>query len=314
MIKTITIICPVFNEEENVQIFYDTFNNLLKNIDTYNFKFLFLDNRSTDKTYSILKEIADRDNRVTILRYSKNFGVMKSIYTGILHSNTDCSVVFDSDLQDPPELLLEFINEWENDVKIVYGKRIKRVEPKHLTIFRNMFKFMQKKLDNTVNIESGAWLIDKRVIEELRKKDTYEPYLPGLLSSVGFKTVGVPYERRVRVHGESKFNLNKYFLYATDGLVSGSIVPLRISIWVGILTSIFSVILGTYFVLAKFYWNFSFASGVAADITISLFFWGIHFIIIGIIGEYIGRIYLKDDENQRAIIDIEYNKNEGYKK
>ena len=308
MTKTITIICPVFNEEKNVQIFYDTFNNLIKSIDNYNFKFLFLDNRSTDETYSILKNIADNDEKVTILRYSKNFGVMKSIYTGILYSNTDCSVVFDSDLQDPPELLFDFIKAWENDAKIVYGKRTKRVEAKYLTIFRNMFKFLQKKLDNKVDIESGAWLIDQRVIEELKKKNIFEPYLPGLLSSIGFKTIGIPYERRAREHGESKFNLKKYFLYATDGLVSGSIVPLRLSIWIGVLTSFLSIVLGIYFILAKFYWNFSFASGVAADITINLFFWGIHFIVIGIIGEYIGRIYLKDDENQRAIIDIEYNK------
>ena len=233
---------------------------------------------------------------------------MKSIYTGILYSNTDCAVVFDSDLQDPPELLINFIKEWEKDAKIVYGKRTKRVEAKYLTIFRNMFKFLQKKLDNKVDIESGAWLLDRRVIEELRKKDIFEPYLPGLLSSIGFKTVGIPYERRAREHGESKFNIKKYFLYATDGLVSGSIVPLRLSIWIGVSTSILSIILGIYFILAKFYWNFSFASGVAADITINLFFWGIHFIVIGIIGEYIGRIYLKDDENQMAIIDIEYNK------
>lgn len=308
MRKIITIICPVFNEEKNVQIFYDTFNALISKIDSYDFKFLFLDNRSTDQTYEILKNIANNDHRVTILRYSKNFGVMKSIYTGILHCDTDCGVIFDSDLQDPPELLFDFINNWENNNKIVYGKRIKRVEPKYLTISRNIFKFFQRKLDNKVEIESGAWLLDKRVIQELRKKNIFEPYLPGLLSSIGFKTIGIPYERRAREYGESKFNIKKYIQYATDGLVSGSIVPLRISIWIGISTSVFSLLLGVYFILAKFYWNFSFASGVAADITINLFFWGVHFIVIGIIGEYIGRIYLKDDENQKAIIDIEYNK------
>lgn len=283
MKKTITIICPVYNEEESVRLFYNTFNNLTISLKQYDFKYLFLDNCSEDNTFQILQELADADERITILRYSKNFGVMKSIYTGILYSTTDCCVVFDCDLQDPPSLLFDFINKWEKGYRIIYGKRIKRDEPRYLTVLRNMFKKLQCKLDNKIEIESGAWLIDNRVCDELRKKNIFEPYLPGLLSRIGFSSIGIPYERKRREFGKSKFNLRSYFMYATDGIVSGSILPLRISILIGIATSFLAVMCTIYFVLAKFYWEFPFASGVAANIIIDLFFWGIHFILLGII-------------------------------
>jgi len=308
MKKEITILCPVYNEEENVNIFYNTFNSLISSIDSHSFKFLFLDNCSTDNTLSILTELADMDSRITVIKYSKNYGAMKSIYTGLLQAKTHCVAVFDCDLQDPPHLLLDFIREWENGAKIVYGKRIKREEPKHMTIFRNIFKFIQRKMDNAIEIESGAWLIDEKVLTVLRKNDSFEPYLPGLLSRVGFKTVGIPYQRVQREFGSSKFNISKYFSYATDGMVSGTIVPLRLSIWIGLATSILSLFLMIYFILAKFYWHFPFANGIAASITMDLFFWGVHFIILGIIGEYIGRIYLKDDNKKPAIIEQIYTK------
>lgn len=308
--KEITLLCPVYNEEDNVEIFYQAFSTLIATIEKYSFKFLFLDNCSTDSTFAKLRQLADLDSRITVLRYSKNFGVMKSIYTGLLHVKTDCVAVFDCDLQDPPTLLLEFISKWEEGGYIVYGKRMKRDEPRYLTILRNIFKFIQRKLDNSIEIESGAWLIDQRVLTELRNNNSFEPYLPGLLSRIGFKTIGVPYEREKRKYGQSKFNTRRYFSYATDGIVSGTILPLRLSIWIGVTTSILSVILMAYFILAKFYWGFPFASGIAANITMDLFFWGIHFIVMGILGEYIGRIYLKDDSRKPAIIERIYSKDQ----
>lgn len=309
MKKVITVFCPVYNEEENVENFYERINKVLTPFrDRYDFRFLFADNRSTDDTVEKIREMCAYDSNVALIRYSRNFGVMKSIYTGMITVQTDAVAVFDCDLQDPPELLVDFIEAWEGGAKIVYGRRMKRDEPRLITFLRKGFRRIERSLQsNRIEIESGAWFLDKRILDELRRRNRFEPYVAGLLSRLGFKTVGIPYNRRKRELGSSKFNFLSYFSYATDGIVSGTVVPLRLSILCGVLISSLSFLAMTYFLLAKFVFGASFAAGVAASIIISLFGLGVNFIFLGIIGEYVGRIYLDKDSSEPAIIDESIN-------
>lgn len=305
MSRRITIFCPVYNEEENVRSFYDRFSRTIEPLRaTYQFDFLFADNRSEDATFDTLVELARTNPDIGIIRYSRNFGAMKSIYTGILSSTGDAVAVFDCDLQDPPELILRFIAEWERGAQIAFGKRRSRDEPFFITFFRRSFRWLEQKFQKRrVEIESGAWFLDKRIVAELRRRNRFEPYLAGLLSRLGFDAVGVEYDRRRREHGVSKFNLRSYFSYATDGIVSGTALPLRLSIWSGITIAFISFLLTIFFILDKFLFGGNFAAGVAANIVITLFNFGINFIFLGIIGEYVGRIYLERDVNEPAIID-----------
>ncbi|MDP1665887.1 MAG: glycosyltransferase family 2 protein [Methylobacter sp.] len=305
--SSITILCPVFNEAENVARFVSEFTNVIQPLkQRYSFEFLFVDNCSTDGTLDCLLLLQKQYPNISIIKYSRNFGVMKSIFTGIVNSNSSACAVFDCDLQDPPELLIEFIKQWASGAKVVYGVRRKRDEGFVIGFLRNIYREIERYIKGyAVTIESGAWFLDERVIRELRMIP-FEPYLAGLIARLGFKTAGVPYDRRARLLGQSKFGLMKYFSYAADGLVSGTIVPLRISVFCGIVFSLLSFVLGTYFVVAKLFLGIPFPEGVAAAIVILLFGFGLNFLLLGVVGEYLGRIYMQKESSQTAIIEESY--------
>ncbi len=306
-LPTITILCPVYNESENVEMFYREFSRVILPISNrFDFQFLFADNCSTDDTYVRLKDICDKEINVKVIRYSRNFGVMKSIYTGIVNSSGAACAVFDCDLQDPPELLLEFIEQWKGGAKVVFGVRRTRKEGRLLGLLRDIYRRIEAVSKGyRIQIESGAWLLDQRVVHELRRT-RFESYLAGLISRLGFKSVGVPYDRKRRELGTSKFGLVRYFSYATDGLVSGTIAPLRLSMFFGIGFAFLSFIFMIYFIVAKLFLGAPFANGVAAAIVIILFGFGLNFVLLGIIGEYVGRIYLEREAADTAIIDEVY--------
>jgi dolichol-phosphate mannosyltransferase len=307
MKKKITIICPIFNEEKNINDFYDAFNIIFRKLAIYDFRIIFADNKSTDNSLKLIEQISERDKRVSLLGYSKNFGVMKSIYTAISFVEEDACAIFDCDMQDPPELVLEFIDKWVSGNKIVYGKRKSRTESKILYFLRKV----QKKLERFIkgyetNIESGAWFLDRAVIDEI-KKYPYDSFLPGLISRLGFKSDYVEYTRNIRKKGFTKFNYKLYFLYGIDGLISGTITPLRVSIIFSIIFAILCFISSVYFVLAKFFLKIVFQEGIAAILIINLLSFSIIFFILGIFGEYLGRIYIRNEDQKLAIVEKKIN-------
>lgn len=305
--KSVTILCPVFNEEENVEYFFSEFSKYLNKLSSkYKFNFLFADNNSTDSTFELLKKICDDNSNVRILKYSRNFGYMKSLYTGFISSNDDACVIFDCDLQDPPELLSNFLDLWEEGYKVIYGRRSSRIEKQSLGFFRSSFRKMESFLKGyEVPLETGVWFLDKQVIKELTKIK-FDPYLPGLISRLGFRTIGVPYDRKERMRGYSKASFSHYFSYATDGLISGTITPLRLTTVLGLFFSICSFLMMVYFLVAKIFLGAHFANGVAALSVIVLFGFGVNFIFLGILGEYIGRVYLDREISQPSIIEEVY--------
>lgn len=303
MNKKITILCPVFNEVENIENFYNVFSRYTQNIVGYKFNYVFTDNHSTDGSFEVVKRLSKIYPNIRGYRFSKNFGYMKSIYTGFINSQDHACVIFDCDLQDPPHLIGEFIDAWENGYKVIYGKRSTRIESKSLGLFRRSFrKFENFVKGYEVQIESGTWFLDKKVIEQLKKIE-FDPYLPGLISRLGFNTLGIPYVRGVREKGTAKGNIPLYLAYARDGLVSGTITPLRLMVVLGAIVSLVSFGLMFYFLFAKLFMGAPFASGVAALATITLFGFGINFILLGVLGEYIGRIYMEKESRHAAIIE-----------
>lgn len=305
--KEITVICPIYNEQENIKEFIKKFNEIFIKNKKFNFSILFSDNASIDGSRKILKEVCQKNNNIKYIRYNKNHGVMKSIFTAINNVTSDACAVFDCDLQDTPELLLEFIKNWENGYKIVYGKRLKRKESFAMSFFRNIFKKFSYTLRGyDIEIESGAFFLDKNVIQDLKTYD-FDPFLPALIERLGFSKISVKYDRVERKYGQSKFNFFGYLSYAFDGLISGTIQPLRISIFCSFLFALISFISAIYFLIAKFYLNILFAEGIAAIIIINLFSFSLIFLFFGILGEYIGKIFLKDESKKLPKIAEKFN-------
>ena len=302
--KEINILCPVYNESENIHFFIDSFDRIIsKYVGRYKFSFFFVDNCSIDDTLAILKELALSRKDVRVLSYAKNYGVMKSIYTGIINSRCDALAVFDCDLQDPPDLLDKYIELWEQRYLFVYGIRASRQEPRLLTWFRKAYKTIERQVNpNPVNVESGAWFLDNEIIEVMRRNNHFDSYLPGLLSRISYASIGIPYDRVGRKFGDSKFNFFAYLNYARDGLLSGTITPLRISVSIGIILFIISILSSLYFLLAKFYLGIEFSNGIAALLVLMLFLFSFNFLILGVFGEYLGRLYLARSTQEPAVI------------
>jgi polyisoprenyl-phosphate glycosyltransferase len=300
--KEVTIICPIYNEEQNIQLFVDNFESIFQEHKDLNFSILFADNASTDNSNQILKSLCEKNKTIKYIRYAKNYGVMKSIYTAIHQINTDGCCVFDCDLQDDPKLLSNFISHWKNGYKVVFGKRVKRKESFILSIFRIFFKKISYFFRGyNIGPESGTWFFDKTAVEEIKKSE-FDPFLPALIERLYFEKKTVPYERIERKLGLSQFNFFNYLSYALDGLVSGTIKPLRLSIYFSFLFAFISLCSAFYFIVAKFYLNIFFAEGIAAMIIINLVSFSLIFLFFGILGEYIGKLYQKKENKELAII------------
>lgn len=308
MKKKIVVICPIYNEKENINIFFEKFSKIFNDQslnEKYEFQFLFADNNSTDGSIDEIKLLSQKYDFVSYLFYSRNFGVMKSIYTAIrnLNEDADACTVFDCDLQDPPDLIYQFIEAWEQNNKIVYGIRKKRKEKWILNILRKIFRKTDIYFRGyEIKIESGAWFLDKKIINQF-KKTSFDQYLPGLISRFGYKKKGIEYERRIRERGKTKFGFVNYFSYAIDGIFNGSIAPLRISVIFCILFCFLFFSSSIYFVLAKFFLGIKFDEGIAAIAIINLFGFSIIFFILSILCEYAGRIYKPRFDQDDAIIE-----------
>jgi dolichol-phosphate mannosyltransferase len=272
------------------------------------FEYLFLDNCSTDNTLEIIKSISKLRSDVNYISYIKNYGAMHSIYSGIAYSlgKADGITIFDCDLQDPPSLLTEFLESWEEGYYFIYGKRESRIEIYTLTLLRNAYRMLERKINGyQVDIESGAWFLDQKIVEIIAKNTKFDPYLPGLLSRVSYKSKSIPYDRKARKHGYSKFNFFGYLAYSRDGIFSGSITPLRVSVISGLFLFVLGVLCAVYFLFAKFYLKIQFSEGVAALLILMLLMFSFTFLILGIIGEYVGKIYIMNSEANLATISID---------
>jgi polyisoprenyl-phosphate glycosyltransferase len=308
--KKISIITACYNEEETIKDVYEKIKKIfidLKN--TYEYEHIFMDNCSTDKTLSILKEIAAKDKRAKVLSYSKNFGPVKSGMIGYTYSTGDAVIIFEANLKDPPELINTFIEYWEKGFDVIYGIRKKTEDNFMIRFMRRFFYWFCNVLsqENLPLNVGGFSLIDRKVVNELIKLDDHKPYIRGLISSIGFKQTGIEYVRNKRPKGKSKSDMDYLIDFAINAIISYSIKPIRLCTFIGMGLaglSFFTAIL--YFVLKLFFWHAQIPA-VSALIMAVLFFAGIQLFFLGIIGEYVGAIHSQVRQKPYVVIQEKIN-------
>ncbi len=302
----ISLVVPVYNEEANIDYFYATVCEVLKALENqYQFELVITDNHSTDQTFQKLQAIARDDKRVRVIRFTRNFGYQRSILTGYLSARGQAAIQLDCDLQDPPQMIESFLKKWQQGFKVVYGIRMKRKEGRVITLTRRIF---YRVIDNLSEIrlphDAGDFrLIDRCIIDVLANMQDKQPYLRGAIASIGYEQVGIPYERAQRIYGESKFSLKHLFRLALDGITNHSTLPLRIATYMGM--GIFCVMLlaGIGYCVGKFVYGQQWPAGFATIIILMLFSVGLNALFLGIIGEYLGRIYQQIKPGPLTIIE-----------
>jgi polyisoprenyl-phosphate glycosyltransferase len=292
--KLVTISIPVFNEEGNIANLLTRLRAVADQVaDRYDFEFLFTDNDSQDRTLALLEAEVARDPRVRVLKLSRNFGFQRSILTNFLHARGQAAIQIDADLQDPPEMILEFLARWEKGFKVVYGVRTHRTENAIFRLARKAFyRFIDRIAEFPVPVDAGDFrLIDRIIIEHLRQVTDRNPYLRGLIASFGYPSVGIPYARSVRTEGKSKFNFLKLLTLGMDGVTSQSTKPLQFIALAGFGLSAFSLLLGFAYAVLRVFDIGPNSPGFTTLVIVQLFTLGINAAMIGVIGEYVGRVF-----------------------
>jgi len=304
--QLISIIVPVLNEENNVVPLYERVTEVMRAHDArYDFELLFTDNHSSDRTFAQISRIAASDRRVRGYRFSKNFGFQRSIFTGYMKARGDAVIQIDADLQDPPELISQFIAKWEEGNDVVYGIRRSRPEGWFLrTARRSFYRLIDSLSEDSLPRGAGDFrLVSRRIVDLMTEVDDYHPYIRGLIASFGFDQVGIPYDRQARASGESKFSLPRLLGLAVDGILVHSIVPLRIATFVGLIMALIMLVAAVVYISSRILFGQEWPPGFAT--TTVLLFLGIvlNGLFLGIIGEYLGRLYQQTKRRPLTIIE-----------
>jgi len=304
LLPLITISIPVYNEEENIGPLYNRLKRLADKMKgSARFEFLFTDNNSTDNTWSAINSLAGIDDRIRGIRFSRNFGFQRSIYANYMHARGDAIMQIDADLQDPPELLENFYELWKQGYHIVYGIRRKRKEIFLINFIRRVgYWFIDVLSEHPVPQNAGDFrLIDRKIIEVLKNHRGTDFYLRGIIAGMGFRQIGVEYDREARVTGKSKFNAFQLFRLGYTAVLNHSTLPLRFASMAGILLLGISMLGGIYYLFLKIS-NPSLPEGLASVHILVLFSMGFQSLLIGIIGEYLRRVYMTVRSEPIAII------------
>lgn len=298
--KLISIVTPCFNEEAGIRDCYQSIKNLFETtLSQYDFEHIFTDNASTDQTVSILKGIAQEDARVKIIVNARNFGPNRSNYNALRYAKGDAVIVlFASDLQDPPEVIPQFVEKWEEGFEVVYGARKKREKVENpLVAFGRYIYYRIVKNISTIAIppDVGEFqLIDKKVHYWLMKNEDYFPYIRGMIANCGFKAVGIEYDWQPRKKGKAKTKLFDLIDQSFNGIISFSHLPLRICIFFGFVLAALSITYAFMEVLVSIFFFRKFAEpGIPTLIVAIFFFSGIQLFFLGILGEYISAIHFQ---------------------
>lgn len=293
--KLISVVTACYNEEENVEDVYRQVKSIFNQLPAYRYEHLFIDNCSQDKTVEILKRIAASDPNVKVIVNSRNFGHIRSPYHGLLQAEGDAVISIVADLQDPPEMIKEFIQKWEQGYKVVIGVKPQSEESKIMFAFRRFgYHWMSRIADiKLIKNFTGFGLYDKAIMQTLRSYEDPYPYFRGLIAEVGFEIAEIPYQQPKRKRGFTKNNLYTIYDMGMLGLTSYSKLPLRIATLGGFLLGMFSLILSLGFLLAKlFFWN-KFNTGMAPILIGLFFFSSVQLFFIGLLGEYIASIHTR---------------------
>ncbi|NCC60175.1 MAG: glycosyltransferase [Verrucomicrobiae bacterium] len=285
------IVIPCYNESEVLPCLVKQLSEVICSW-PMNVRILFVDDGSKDDTFSILSEVCQQQTAMGCIRLSRNFGHQSAVSAGLRYAVGQAVVVMDADLQDPLHVILQMAEKWKQGYDIVYGIRTNRKEGVMLRIAYKLFYRLLKRIANVdIPVDAGDFsLMDRKVVTHINKMPECHRFVRGLRGWVGFRQIGVPYERQVREAGSPKYTIKRLCALATDGIFSFSTVPLRIAIWTGITSAIMGFLLMSWAVCSYFFFQKT-PPGWASIAVIMLFYGGIQMFMLGIAGEYIGRIY-----------------------
>lgn len=304
MKKLISVIVPVYNEEKNVEKAYDAIINQFKNMKDCDYEIIFTDNHSTDKTFEKLQIIADQDPQVRVLRFARNFGFQRSILTGYRYASGDAAIQIDSDLEDPPSMFSEFIRLWQAGHDVVVGIRTQYIGHKYMFMRRIYYQLLDKISDVPHVADAGDFrLIDRRILDQLHTINDAQPYVRGLISELARNQTGVHYARNKREHGESKFPLNQLMKIALEGIFAYSTTPLHVASYLGIFIALLTAIMTSIYIILRVFFFHTWPAGFTTTTVLILFGISLNAVFLGIIGEYIGRIY--NQIRRRPLVIIE---------
>ena len=294
MKKHISVITPCYNEEGNVKLLIETIGKIFEKLPQYTYEHVLIDNCSTDKTPEILKEITATNKNVKVIFNERNFGWIRSPFHGLIQCYGDAVIYMVSDFQEPPEMIPQFLEKWEEGFKIVIGiKKQSRENPIMFAVRKFFYNILSSAADGEATIKNftGFGLYDQKFISIIRNLDDQYPYLRGLVSELGFRRFEIPYTQPERFSGKSNSNFFKLYDVAMLGFTSHSKLPLRLSAFVGFFSAIVSFLVAVgYFIYKLIFW-YDFQIGTAPMVIGIFFFSSVQLFFIGIIGEYIGAIH-----------------------
>ncbi len=290
--KTITIVTPCYNEEDNIEEVWRQARSVMQDIPGVAYEHLFIDNCSTDSTPALLRAMAASDKRVKVILNARNFGHIRSPYHGLMQAGGDAAILLVADLQDPPALMREFVQHWLGGARIVVGVKPSADESSVMFAVRRLYYRTISRIADVKLIQNftGFGLYDRQVLDVMRRIDDPYPYFRGLVSEVGFDAVQIPYNQPRRKRGITKNNFYTLYDIAMLGITSHSRVPLRMATMIGFALSAVSLLISLGYLVAKLVFWSEFALGTAPLLIGMFFFASIQLFFIGLLGEYVGAI------------------------
>jgi glycosyltransferase involved in cell wall biosynthesis len=303
-VPLISLIVPVFNEEDAVLPFVEATEPILKSTGCP-YEFVFIDDGSRDATVARLRALRMTRPEIKLIALSRNFGKEAAVTAGLDYAKGDVVIPMDVDLQDPPELIPDFLKHWRDGYLVVYAARADRGSdslPKRMTA-AGFYKIFNKISNMPIPYDAGDYrLLDRRVVEDIKKLKESNRFLKGIMAWPGFKTIGVPYRRPERKHGKTRFNYWKLWNFALDGLTSFTTLPLRMWTYIGWGLASLSIIFAGWIVLRTLIHGVD-VPGYASLMVVVLFLGGMQLMSLGIIGEYVGRLYMESKHRPIYVID-----------
>lgn len=291
--KKVTILIPCYNEEASLYALYEALQKMMTNNSNYQWEILMVNDGSKDNTINIIKELREKDSRICYIDLSRNFGKENAMLAGFDNATGDCMVIMDADLQHPPHIIHNMLEKWEDGYQDVYGKRLSRGKESWLRKrFSLMFyNLLQKTARYDILPNVGDFrLLDRKCIDELKKLRETERYTKGMYAWIGFKKTSVEFETQDRIAGESSMKYGALLHLAAEGITSFTVAPLKWSIYLGMLVSMASFFFMCYILFNTIVWGDPVA-GYPTMMTVILFLGGVQLLSLGIIGEYLGKIF-----------------------
>jgi glycosyltransferase involved in cell wall biosynthesis len=307
--ELLTVVVPVFNEVETIDVFYTRMKQVVDSLSPMSYEFIFIDDGSRDDSFAKLTSLADHDTRIRIVKLSRNFGHQNAVTAGIDTARGEAVVIIDADLQDPPEIIPSMVRKWREGYDVVYGVRENREGEKWMKLYTAalFYRIMKRITRIEIPVDVGDFrLMSRRVVDKFKQIRERDRFVRGLVSWVGFRQVGVMYKREKRYAGETKYPIGKMIKFSLDGITSFSHAPLKIATWLGYGVSLIALLYTMIIIVEKFMGMT--VPGFASIMAGMLFLGGVQLICLGIMGEYIGRIFNETKARPIYIIEEIYEK------